>query len=533
MREIPSLLVVICALALMMGCVPAVCSSQEETETTAVVQTTSGPVQGIVAAGIQQFLGIPYAAAPVGQLRWRAPQASTPWSQVFNATTYGPACPQPMFALGGPPLNTSEDCLFLNIFAPANATANSTLNVMFWIHGGAWVIGTGSEFPGNAFVDIGNVVYVSINYRLGALGFAALPGMEDGMLNFGFLDTQFALQWVKDNIANFGGNPNKITIFGESAGGGTVAMFLAIQSTWGLYQRVIMESGAVLLLADVDEQVNITTKVANDLGCSGGSNEAVLECMRSVNETDLVAALGPLILSSPYQYNYTFPFVDLVTLTDQPCAVLLGGDFYQDLEEIIVGVNYQEGNALVLGSVPQNFSAFTAEMFDQNVQAFFSKEKLTQTVYELYPNAVDQFGSPFQAWSQIMGDWYINAGSYLVASVVANAGIPVYKYVFTHVPINSSASFLGATHGSEVPYVFGWYFDMNPTEIPFSMQLTRYWTNFANTGNPNSPGLAEWPVWEPSTENNTIVLNFDYGTTTNFDAKWAEPWKYVLAGWNK
>src|SRR5579884_1171937 len=209
-----------------------------------VVATDRGPVLGATVLGMHEWLGIPYAAPPVGALRWQPPQLHARWTAVRPATSFGAICPQPAGPFGD--ASTNESCLYLNVFAPAHATAGSRLPVMFWIHGGAFISGESNDYIPTALVSHG-VVVVTINYRLGLLGFLAHPALGSDSGDYGLMDQQFALQWVQRNIAHFGGNPANVTIFGQSAGGLSVMNLLASPTAAALFRGAIIESGAYAL----------------------------------------------------------------------------------------------------------------------------------------------------------------------------------------------------------------------------------------------------------------------------------------------
>jgi para-nitrobenzyl esterase len=259
---------------------------------TGVVETTSGPLQGTVTEGVMAFLGIRYAASPAGANRWTPPLPSTPSPSVIEATTPGPSCPQPpdQFSAGPP---NSEDCLFLNVWTPVSARPFDRLPVFFWIHGGALVNGAGAAFDPAVMVAQNNIVVVTINYRLGALGWladAALADASGDSGNYGLMDQQLAMKWVGDNIAHFGGNPLRVTIGGESAGGLSTMANIASPTAKGFFQQAIIESGAYMLfdVASLATQEASGATFATNAGCTG-TNAAVAACLRALPVTTLLA----------------------------------------------------------------------------------------------------------------------------------------------------------------------------------------------------------------------------------------------------
>merc|ERR1711959_470345 len=253
---------------------------------TPVVSTTAGKVQGEVVDGIYTFKGIPYAADTGGANRWTAPKDSEPWSDVRNATTFMDSCPQPvgdesLLAPAGTPM--SENCLGLNVYTPV---LDEKLPVMVWIHGGGLMMGSGSDHPPQGIVKTGDVIVVTINYRLGFLGYFAHPELSG--TNFGLLDQVKALEWVRDNIESFGGDPSNVTIFGESAGGSSVLALMVSPLSEGLFQRVISESGSL------PESPKVTVSEASTLGVRLGEQLCLpagagqLENMRALSAQDIV-----------------------------------------------------------------------------------------------------------------------------------------------------------------------------------------------------------------------------------------------------
>ena len=254
------------------------------------INTTGGVVQGISTSSANEYLGIPYAAPPTGPLRWKAPQPAS-WSGVLQAKTLPPICPQPAGPLGGASL--SEDCLYLNVYAPSSG--GSGLPVMVWIHGGAFKTGTGDTYNGSTLVQSG-VIVVTLNYRLGYLGFLATPGLDGespggASGDYGLMDQQAALRWVKANARSFGGDPDRVTVFGQSAGGQSVLDQLVSPTAANLFQRAIVESGGYAFtlpsLATADAK---GVAFAKAVGCTSGSD---VSCLRALPVSAIVAQENP------------------------------------------------------------------------------------------------------------------------------------------------------------------------------------------------------------------------------------------------
>ena len=301
-----------------------------------IILTESGFLQGIVGAQVNQYLGIPYAAPPVGALRWLPPKPFGRWQGVFQATQFGSECPQ----TGG----GNENCLFLNIYTPApnHEIRRRGRAVMVWIHGGGLTAGAGSEFDPTPLVEGGHVIVVTINYRLGMLGFFAQTALDtEGHLagNYGFMDQQLALRWVRRNIAAFGGDPERVTIFGESAGGLSIYSELASPLAAGLYHRAIAQSGAYAGFSDNRVQIlpiAVAATTGNPIVESGaaladavGCSSQTTACLRAVPAATLVAAQGA-----------TFPTIDGVLLTETPGEAFKSGNFNR--VPVITGTNHDE-----------------------------------------------------------------------------------------------------------------------------------------------------------------------------------------------
>ena len=255
-----------------------------------VVTTLLGKVRGLVVRKTDEFLGVPYAAPPVGRLRWRAPQPAKGWRGVREAQTLPPECPQ--FASPDGPQSTDENCLYLNIYRPSGVTASARLPVLFWIHGGGLTTGSASEYNGSLLADTDRIEVVSINYRLGAFGFIALPALSRGgpahsSADYGLLDQEAALRWTHSNIARFGGDPRRIAIAGESAGGYSVCALLISPAVWGLFSRAIIQSGSCVStpLAGAEKQGGAFT---SSVGC--GHASSVPRCLRSLSPLRMLHA---------------------------------------------------------------------------------------------------------------------------------------------------------------------------------------------------------------------------------------------------
>ncbi|HSZ61719.1 MAG TPA: carboxylesterase family protein [Terriglobales bacterium] len=460
--------------------------------------TTSGVVIGITADGIDEFLGIPYAAAPVGNRRWRPtkPYGLFPGS-LLQATQFGSECTQP----GG----GSEDCLFLNVYSPKGTGAGSGLPVMFWIHGGSLTTGGSDPYNPVRLVKQG-VIVVTINYRLGYLGFFAQSAIDaEGHLNanYGLMDQQFALKWVKRNIAGFGGDPNRVTIFGESAGGQSVYAQLASPLSAGMFSGAISESGSYLefqnyfsYLPTLAQAEAAGAQVADSVGCT--SQKAA--CLRTVPAATLVA-LEP----SP-----VYPVVDGTLLPQTITAAFASGEFNR--VPVISGTNHDEWRLFVAEDYDfQGNPILTSTEYDNAVTALWGST-LAPIVLELYPYSIYPSGGVALGASGTDGIFSCPARN---ADQALSQFVTTYTYEFNDENAPPSQSYfgglltfpLGAYHTSELQYLFkGANFFGLPVaalshkQVLLSDAMVSYWTQFAKTGNPNSSAEPVWSPYSASTD---------------------------------
>lgn len=455
-----------------------------------VVRTQSGIVRGVEQDGVIAFEGIPYAAPPVGALRWRAPQPAKPWDGVRDATAFGPSCMQPQGK------NVSEDCLTLNVWRPA-APSSKPLPVMVWIHGGALVRGGTSLYPGHALAAQG-VVVVSMNYRLGRLGFFAHPALADespGELrgNYGYMDQLAALRWVQANIAAFGGDPKNVTLFGESAGGGSVLVHLTSPLVRGLFQRAIFESpGAptarslMTPMSDLDDAQTIAVDYARALGIQ----DDALKRLRALPATTLVeGASGPEVLAAiaarKHVPGFALAIVDGRLVVDVPEQALLDGT--QTKVPIIVGANDRD---LALGVATTKDELFET-LGRVDARPFYDPDGKVP---------LDELKQ------QVFADGLMVEPARHLANETARAGQPTWHYRFSYVAERERASSKGALHAAEIPYVFA-VLNQNATDADRAMAKTvsAYWIAFAKTGDPNGDGRPRWPRHDP---NASTILDF-------------------------
>jgi para-nitrobenzyl esterase len=480
------------------------------------IVTQSGPLKGIETPTMNEYLGIPYAVPPVGSLRWMPPIRHPRWHGVFQATEFGNMCTQPD-GLGG--VIGSEDCLTLNVYTPPakkNQNKHHGLPVMVWIHGGALTIGSGVPYDPTPLVEQGLIV-VTINYRLGYLGFFAHPAIDaEGHLNgnYGLMDQQLALKWVQRNIRAFGGDPHRVTIFGESAGGQSVYANLASPTAAGLFSGAIAESGAYLEFQDyydyiVTLAIGETTgtlgvpsgnAIATSVGCG---SDATAACLRAVPASTLVEAEPSTI----------FPFVDGTVLTQTPSAAFASGQFNQ--VPVISGGNHDEWRLFVADEYDFLGTPLTDAEYATAVDALWGSalEGYVLYFYPLPPSP------PADAASLALG---ASGTDGIFACPERNSVQLLSKYVTTYAyefndenaPPPQSAfggllTFpLGAYHTAELQYLFVdadffglplWPLSSDQQQL--SDAMVGYWTQFAKTGDPNSPSEPVWSPYNASTDN--------------------------------
>ncbi len=479
------------------------------------VVTDKGPVHGMAAAGVREFLGIPYAAPPVGPLRFAAPQPHAAWTAPLDATKPGNVCPQLQTPFG-PLQNTSEDCLDLNVTAPSGA---ANLPVMVWIHGGGFLSGSGSFYDGSKLAATGNIVFVSVNYRLGALGFlahAALDGGNGNTGNYGIEDQQAALAWVRKNIAAFGGNPAGVTLAGESAGAISVCADNASPAAAGLFGRGIVESGPCAnRFTTLQQAEQVGNGIVASLGCSGGAAQ-VSACLRA--PTLSVNAI--LQAQSKLQGLVLGPSVGGVDIPQQPRQSL-------GRVPLLIGGNQLEmGLFVALGLLPVPIPTTPAQ-YAADVQALYGPA--ADAVLAEYPYA--SYPSGYVAFSTALTDYNVPVGAITLCEDVTTFNVqgatatPLYAYEFSDPNADFPQLPPGPVHATELSYLFPHLSSSYPpsgpsvaaASQPLSDAMVRYWTNFVATGNPNGAGLPSWPAYHAPTD--VLQLAPSIGTGVDVSAE--------------
>ncbi|XP_056384350.1 fatty acyl-CoA hydrolase precursor, medium chain-like [Hyla sarda] len=515
-----------------------------------LVTTKYGQLRGVTVPvkettrAIDAFFGVPFAKPPVGSLRFAKPELPEPWNSVRDASEYPPICLQEDFMSG---LSTyfqtsfkipqsSEDCLYLNVFTPSDREKKSKLPVLFYIHGGGLLFGLASMYDGSALSAYENVVVVVIQYRVGILGFFStgddqLPG------NYGMLDQVAALQWVQENIADFGGDPTSVTIVGESAGGFSVSALVISPLSKGLFHRAIAESGAVTMKAlmiskseDLKYYINIVSKIS---GCEPAS---IANCLKKKSEEELrtIAKVMGMLPPSATVDGFFLP---------KPAEEMLANKESNKVP-LLIGMNNQEFGWIV--PMLLNITTYVTEgITRESVMLKLQELPILGLSPEVIPFAVDTYigdsNDPMEIRNQFLdlcGDVMFVVPAVKVAKYHRDMGLPVFLYEYQHpssIMSHGRPDFVKADHGDELSFVFGGPFlrdgeffagHVTDEEKILSRTIMRYWANFARTGDPNSPGLTAWP--EYGREEHYLQLNLKQKSSSKLKEDKFKFWTEVL-----
>ena len=481
------------------------------------VKVESGALKGAAADGVLSFKGIPFAAPPVGPLRWREPQPSKAWTGVKPATAYGHDCMQKPFPSDAAPLGTApdEDCLVLNVWRPANAGAGK-LPVMVWIYGGGFVNGGSSPevYDGSPFARRA-IVFVSFNYRLGRFGFFAHPALSKenpkGPLgNYGYMDQIAALQWVRRNIAAFGGDPGNVTVFGESAGGGSVHMLLTSPMAKGLFQKAIIESGGGLMpMRRIHDDTpggpasaeSVGVVFAKGVGVEG-EDAAALAALRAVPADKVVDGLNMASMG-------------VATYVDGP---LLDGQIVTEAPDQAYRAGRQARVPVMIGANSLDIGFSSAKTMDELLGAFGADKDKARAVYD-----PDDSGNLGQVGFKVAADKMMIEPARFTAKTLSAQGQPAYEYRFSYVAESLRKQLPGAPHATEIPFVFDtvaakYGKDLTPADEATARAANAYWANFAKTGDPNGPGLPRWQAYDAKAD---PIMDF----TNDGPRGGPDPWK--------
>src|SRR5581483_4733066 len=512
--------------------------------------TTDGPVLGLREKDVTKFLGIPYAKPPVGALRWMPPQPVAKWAGVRRAYKFGPTCAQ-VTTLGpfaGPP-NSNEDCLYLNVFTQDTKAKRP---VLVWIHGGGYFDGASNDYDPTKLVTKGKLVVVTLNYRLNLFGFLAHPALDaegHAFGNYGLMDMQAALKWVQRNIAAFGGDPDNVTLGGQSAGAGATTANVLSPGTKGLFHRAIFQSGGYTPFVPKSVAEDKGKKFAAAAGCTSGD---IAKCLRALPAARIAALAGSASETSPLITN---PMVDGTVIPQQEIDLIRAGKFNE--MPIMMGTTHDEGN--FNAGILQYFKKDRAPLNEADYRGYlqrtyggnagaggsppaYAKDTIDK-VMALYP--VSKAGAQM-AWDAAHSDMLACRGQYTAEAL--SARVPVYMYMFndrtaqTYFPKMPGFQPL-AYHTADIPYVFTGYHG-GPNGAPFTLtaaqrqlsdRIVTAWANFARTGNPNASDdkLVKnevWPRWKAGDASPAYLLQ-DNHWKTQTNAQFATA--HNCAFWNK
>jgi para-nitrobenzyl esterase len=465
-----------------------------------LVKIDSGRLKGVTAQGVTSFKGIPYAAAPVGELRWRPPQAVKAWTGIRPASEYGADCMQKPFPGDAAPLGVTpaEDCLYANVWVPASGAAKK-MAVMVWIYGGGFVNGGSSPavYDGSQFAKRG-VVFISFNYRLGRFGFFGFPALTKENAgephgNYAYMDQIAALKWVRRNAAAFGGDAGNVTIFGESAGGGSVLAMLTSPLSQGLFQKAIIESGGgrgglfpprylSKASAGTVSAESVGLAFAKKAGVTGEGPEA-LAALRKLPAEAVVDGLNMATMMTP---TYAGPMIDGQVIVETPDSAYAAGR----------GAKVP----LIAGANSQDIGFTTARTLDELLARFGADKDKARAVYD-----PGNTGSLRPAASLVGADQMMIEPARFTVRTLAASGQPAYEYRFSYVAESMRKQWKGAPHATEIPFVFDtvearYAKDLAPKDKATAEAANAYWVNFAKTGNPNGAGLPDWPTYNPQSD---------------------------------
>ena len=462
-----------------------------------VAETCAGRLEGVYEKGLYAFKGVPYAAPPFGELRWVPPQPVTPWPGVRPAKAFGTVAPQPAMQFPGAPGEPepqSEDCLYLNVFSPG--LDNTRRPVMIWIHGGAFSMGSGStqSYTTGTLAQNGNIVLVTINYRLGVLGFLNLNEVTRGRIpstgNEGLQDQVAALRWVKENIAGFGGDPENITIFGESAGGMSVGCLLNFPEARGLFHKAMLQSPVGEMARPLDASVKITEVFLKTAGLSADD----ISSLRALPVEILLRAQQETAVKTEQGAAPVVPVADGIVMPRMPIESLEAGLGFK--VPAVVGSNLEEDR---LFSIMNQMMHKVDEVELRRTASKYVAAEDVPTLIEAYRKARAARGqrtTPFELYSAINTDLLFRKTAVRIAEAQCKYAPGGYNYLFSW-KSPAAGGILGACHALEVAFVFGnhdaSFGGSGPEADRLSRGMQDAWVSFARTGNPSCAALGDWP----------------------------------------
>jgi para-nitrobenzyl esterase len=474
-----------------------------------VVDTTAGPIQGTDDGSVRRYLGVPFAQPPVGRLRFAMPQPPVPWTKVRDATQMGPVCAQVGPDATKP--NGSEDCLYLNVYAPSKSTGAGGAPVMVWLHGGGFTVGSPNFTDGSQLANLYGVIVVAPAYRLGPIGFAGLDALaaEDehhSTGSYGLADQQMALQWVHNNIAAFGGNAGNVTLFGESAGGWSVCAHMVSPRSAGLFQKAIVESGPCNMpLVTPEKSRQQGEQLAEAVGCTAPGLSPTdppsvdLDCLRAKPVDELLAAIpddGTFGLHGGTRWS---PTIDGWVL-DQPIEDAMKDGLAANVP-LMIGWNTDEGRLFNGLAYLEPGKPLSVETYREAFRTLTNGDEATAAQIESHYPLIN-FNNANDAFSQVLGDAALKCPARQVAITLAQQNRKVFVYSFAYanaaetLPIASPNGQLGAYHSAEVQYVFDQPIRMDdPVDRRLALDLSARWARFARTGDPNGAPYASDPAW--------------------------------------
>jgi para-nitrobenzyl esterase len=452
-----------------------------------VVKTSQGYIKGARENGIAVFKGIPYAQPPIGSLRYQPPLPHQPWSDTLNAVRFSPAALQS----SGTAITGSEDCLYLNLYTPG--IDNHKRAVVIWVHGGSMTAGSGKSMDGHAFADQDDIITITINYRLGALGFLYLGDLgreyrQSG--NLGLLDVIAALQWVHENIATFGGDQNRITVMGESAGAKLLSAVMVAPASRGLYQQAILESGSVQCIRDSVTAGSARALLLKQMGLGPEDARKLL----TIAADSLIKAQAK-VCADLGGNSFFGPVYDGVTIPEDGHQYAREGKLSGI--RVIIGTNEHEGAAFIgkneIGDDPK------ASIFQP---LFRSNAPMANAYYQ----TLLKTDSPYAAMVKTLTQYMYQMHSYRFAGALTVAGTPVYMYRYSY----QNGRAFGARHGDELHYIWGAARILTSNDDAAKKQLARSlhgaWGAFIKTGDPNGTGIPQWPRYR-DTDRQVMVFS--------------------------